>query len=407
MSQHEFFVSSFREKSLLSKRGVTAATLTLSAICLLPPCAAAQAGTYTNPLLGSVGASDTDSFKMADPNVLAPAHGEQYYYVYATGSRNDGTSNGIRMTRTKDFSPGSFSDVSNALLLPSWVDETNPGYSAPTVVWDPNPPGGGTRYVMYYNARKANTNDNSVCIGVATAATPDGPFTDVGQPLTGCYPIYPVFVDAAPFQRADGTWWMSYGSYDVGKQSVPVFQLQISDITKLVSKTPGTPDGYVFPTHQNCCHNGEREGTFTFRPGNGYEYMLSSGDKWNGGQDSYAVAVGRRSETASALSNFSDFTGQRTHVDPGTILGSPTDEGSSFTWNNPGSSGAFQDGTGNWWLVYGTEILGDKNNTRYLFIDPITFGPGGWPQVASQATNPEQNTPTFTSQVGPVKYPSE
>ena len=87
---------------------------------------------------------------------------------------------------------------------------------APSVLARPDNPD-GKQYVMYYTAK---SQDNSVyggrqCVGIATAATPDGPFVDTSNAPVLCRTTAGGTIDASPFVASDGSVYLTY-SDDVG-----------------------------------------------------------------------------------------------------------------------------------------------------------------------------------------------
>ncbi len=87
---------------------------------------------------------------------------------------------------------------------------------APSVLARPANPA-GKQYVMYYTAK---SKDDSIyggkqCVGIATAATPDGPFVDTSTAPVLCRTSAGGTIDASPFVASDGSVYLTY-SDDVG-----------------------------------------------------------------------------------------------------------------------------------------------------------------------------------------------
>jgi len=167
------------------------------------PAAAAAGPTFTNPVFG----------RFADPMVLDLGAGHSSYYAYATGGR-------LPMAHSTDLVH--WSDAGFAMTgRPGWAQQTgdyNPW--APSVLEKSQAcpaAASGPCFVMFYVSKHASMNPPSNCIGVATSATPAGPFSDrgplqdaagsvdqSGRPI-GCgddggYSN----IDPAPFVDADG-----------------------------------------------------------------------------------------------------------------------------------------------------------------------------------------------------------
>jgi arabinan endo-1,5-alpha-L-arabinosidase len=123
------------------------------------------AATYVNPVLNA---------DFPDPTVIKAPDG--YYYGYATQTKREGKWVNIQLARSADLVH--WQSLGDALpAKPSWASSTQ-DFWAPDVVRD------GARYVMYYSA-KPDTSDqrHGLCLGVATAGSPLGPFVDMGHPL--------------------------------------------------------------------------------------------------------------------------------------------------------------------------------------------------------------------------------
>ena len=149
----------------------------------------APARTYTNPVI------DAD---FPDPMVLRAPDGT--YYAYATQTQRDGKWVNIQLARSNDLVH--WSQVGDALpQKPSWASQTQD-------FWAPHVIRSGARYILYYSAKPNTVLTDAkagLCLGIATAASPTGPFVDIGHPLrcgSGFVNIDPmVFDDPASGKR--------------------------------------------------------------------------------------------------------------------------------------------------------------------------------------------------------------
>jgi arabinan endo-1,5-alpha-L-arabinosidase len=167
------------------------AALGLAASAALSPGDRADADGCRNPEI------DRD---FPDPDVLAA---DGAYFVYAT---NIVGADNVQIVRSPDLRE--WEALPDALpRLPAWA--------APDMTWAPEvaarPDGAG--YVMYFTARhKARRRQ---CIGVATGATPEGPFVPVeGEPLI-CPAGEGGAIDASTFREDDGSFhvlWKNDGN---------------------------------------------------------------------------------------------------------------------------------------------------------------------------------------------------
>ena len=160
---------------------------------LPPPTPTPPPGYYYNPVF------DQD---FPDPDILTVEEdGQVVYYAYATNSQ--GPSGGqvhVQTARSTDLIQWTY--VGDALpRLPRWVVQQF-GYTwAPEVTR----PAGGQGYVMYYTSRFAIEAGGVQCIGVATAETPEGPFTTVGEEPLVCQVGEGGSIDPAYFLDDDNT----------------------------------------------------------------------------------------------------------------------------------------------------------------------------------------------------------
>lgn len=149
------------------------------------------------PTLGTEPALDLN---FPDPAVLQAPDG--WTYVYAT----QGNGSNIQVARTRD--QRRFERLRDALpVKPAWAGRTQD-------FWAPHVHRADGRYYLYYSAKPdAALSDTTrgLCLAVATAARPDGPFTDMGAPLL-CGPGF-VNIDPMAFDDpATGKRLLYWGS---------------------------------------------------------------------------------------------------------------------------------------------------------------------------------------------------
>jgi arabinan endo-1,5-alpha-L-arabinosidase len=123
-----------------------------------------------------------------DPDVLEV---DGVYYAYAT----EGNLKNVRVARSSDLLE--WEALPDALPdLPAWV--------VPGKTWAPEvteiAPG---QYVLYFTA--TNFSPTLQCIGAATATSPEGPFTVVGEGMLVCPTEEGGAIDASTFLDTDGT----------------------------------------------------------------------------------------------------------------------------------------------------------------------------------------------------------
>jgi arabinan endo-1,5-alpha-L-arabinosidase len=362
---------STRRPALVVLAAVAALVGPMAAPALAAPPAPA-AGSYVNPVSRDIG----DTY--ADPAVVRGRDG--WWYAYATTDplrSGEGVFHRIPMSRSRDlvdweylgdaFPPG-------AAGFPSWADTDATG--PPAALWAPDIRYVAGRWVMYYVVTQTTVtpNDNDNAIGVATAPTPAGPWTDSGAPLVGprrglnaADPNDWLWTfDPAYLQAADGQQYLYYGSYYGG-----VFVTELSaDGTRAVG-------GATMVAIDN-----RYEGSYVV-PRNGWYYLFASSSNCCAGPvTGYSVFVGR---SRSPLGPFVDKQGisllaSRTG---GSIVITPNGN----RWVGTGHNAVIADPSGQDWFVYhaidrAVPYLDEPFgiNRRPMLLDRLDWI-NGWPTV--------------------------
>ena len=169
---------------------------------LLAACAGPQA--HARSAGAEVAAIDAD---FPDPAVTRASDG--YYYAYATQSvRQTGTIN-IQAARSRNLV--AWQQLGNALpAKPRWASRTQE-------FWAPHVTAHDGRYFLYYSAKPDAALDDpkrGLCLAVATAMRPEGPFADMGHPLVcgeGFVNIDPMAFDDPATGRRLLYWGSGFG----------------------------------------------------------------------------------------------------------------------------------------------------------------------------------------------------
>ena len=196
--------------------------LCLAGLALTPGAAGAAPGTYTNP----VSRDFADTF--ADPAVIRAKDG--YWYAYGTTDplrEGEGTRHIIPTARSADL-------VNWTYVGDAFTESTLPGWAAPdAALWAPDIRYLDGVYYLYYVVTQTTVTDgrDDNAVGVATAPTPTGPWTDSGGPVVGPRRgdsgnpgDFKWTFDPSQFTDADGTRYLYYGSYYGG-----IFVTELSD----------------------------------------------------------------------------------------------------------------------------------------------------------------------------------
>jgi Glycosyl hydrolases family 43 len=191
----------------------------LAGLALAPPAVAQTqaATTYTNP----VSRDFADTF--ADPAVIRAKDG--YWYAYGTTDplrESEGTRHIIPTARSADL-------VNWTHVGDAFTESTKPSWATPdAALWAPDIRYLDGTYYLYYVVTQttvtAGPNDNA--IGVATAPSPTGPWTDSGDPVVGPRPgasgnpdDFKWTFDPAQFTDLDGTRYLYSAPTTAGSSS--------------------------------------------------------------------------------------------------------------------------------------------------------------------------------------------
>src|SRR4051812_45660646 len=255
---------------------VTPAVSSTSAQALTPARGSTASGTaYSNP----VSKPFADTF--ADPSVIRGKDG--FWYAYGTSDplrEGETTPHRIPIARSSDLVHWSYvGDAFTAATMPTWA--------APDAgLWAPDIRYVDGQYRLYYVVTQTTVtpgpNDNAV--GMATAPTPVGPWTDSGAPVVGPRPgasgdagDFLWTFDPSAVTDVDGSQWLFYGSYYGGIHIAPLSQ----DGRKVTG-----------PSRMVAIDN-KFEGAYVVRHG-GYWYLFASTANCCAGPTTgYSVQVGR------------------------------------------------------------------------------------------------------------------
>ena len=308
--------------------------------------------TYANPVL------DQD---FPDPALIRAPDG--FYYAYATQTERAGKMINIQVARSSDLVR--WQHLGDALpAKPGWASKTQD-------FWAPHVHRDGRRYIMYYSAKPDNADEKrGLCLAVATAASPGGPFVDIGRPLQcgeGFVNIDPMAYD----DPATGKRLLYWGS---GFQPIKVQELAPDRI----SFAPGSAArDLVWPSRVKDAFPVLVEGAWVVRRG-GWYFLFYSGDNCCGPKANYAVMVARSRSATGPFQTLEQATGKR----HGIILEK------NALWHAPGHNAVVTDAAGQDWMVYHAvdnrrprrKPTDEPNTRRVMLIDRIEWR-GGWPTI--------------------------
>jgi arabinan endo-1,5-alpha-L-arabinosidase len=353
------------------KKSAALATLSLGALTAgLTSCSSgitngfpASPAASTNPLAlykleGSVGL-------VHDPTIIRSGN---MYYVLST---DPGTGNGQVgdlpiLCSSDQINWSRCGQVFNS--IPNWIATLYPGIST---LWAPDVSYFNGVYHVYYTASNFGTNKS--VIGLATAPTMAGPWTDSGGPIlqsvssTGYNAIDPnILIDYGSGTSVQHV-WLTYGSFFNG-----IFQREINPITGLLLASnstnyhlAGSPTNSGYPV----------EGASLVQK-NGYYYLfVSEGACCNTPYttDTYQIEVGRGT---SPNGPFLDQNGTDMLNAGGTVI-----LASSGEFTAPGGESVYIDPV-NGDLITFHALSNNQNGYDYLFVNQLTWV-NNWPVIGT------------------------
>src|SRR5579884_1300363 len=319
--------------------------------------------TYINPVINA---------DFPDPDVLIAPNGT--YYAYATQTMKAHQWINLQVARSRDLVHWHF--LGDALpVKPAWAAKTQ-DFWAPDVVRE------GDRYIMYYSAKPdvaLTDTKQGMCLGVATASVPAGPFIDIGHPLQ----CGEGFVNIDPTEFDDPTTGKHLLYWGSGFEPIKVRELG----SDLVSFAPQSEQlDLVAPNPVKGAFPVLVEGNWVLRH-EGWYYLFYSGDNCCGPKAHYAVMVARSRNATGPFETLEQAMGRQHSI----ILKK------NRRWIAPGHNSTITDRSGHDWIVYHAvdvhrprEKPTDEVNTRrVMLIDRIRWH-NGWPVIAGPSATPRQ-----------------
>ncbi|AWB28607.1 family 43 glycosylhydrolase [Halococcoides cellulosivorans] len=329
----------------------------VAASCGSAAAQSAEETTYENPLHGP---------DFADPTIHRAEDGT--WWAYASNM--------------------SYSDPANETLVPilsspdlvNWTEEgeafaSEPGWTEGSI-WAPDVHYHDGQWVLFYSKWPADRDANAdqTGIGVATADTPGGPFTDHGALFTNPDHPYPGNTIDPYFVAHEGTPYLFWGNF------AGIYHVELTaDLRDYRSGTFGQIVG------------GAYEGSTIFERDGTWYYFGSTGDCCDGFDSTYEIEVGRSED--GLFGPYYDREGtpmmERDEWNAG-----PTHLGDNDRFVAPGHGDVTVDDAGNHWFVYhaydteGPEIAGQYGwpPARQLFLDRVYWTDDGWPVVGGDGT---------------------
>ncbi len=326
-----------------------------------------------NPDRNPVSYPAADTF--ADPSVVRGDDGA--WYAYATSDplkAGQTTPRLIPILRSTDLFHWTYAGDAFA---------SRPAWAAPAAgLWAPDVRKLDGRYVMYFSVTDttANPGDDSA-IGVATAPTPLGPWTDSGGPIVAPRPApgggFLWTFDPAELTDAQGRRWLYYGSYFGGIFTVP---LRADGLA-----TNGTPTQVTIDNRY--------EGAYVVRRDGWYYLFGSAANCCAGPTTGYSVFAGR---SRSPQGPFVDRDG--VSLLTSRVGGTPVIQPDGDRWVGTGHNAVVTDDQGRDWLVYhaidrSQPYLNEPYgiNRRPMLVNRLNWV-DGWPTAMPDQTPQPKRT---------------
>lgn len=300
-----------------------------------------------------------------DPAALKAPDG--FYYVYATQGEVEGKMQNIQVARSRDLAK--WDRVGDALpAKPAWAKETQD-------FWAPHVSLHEGVYYLYYSAKPDIAlidKKSGLCLAVATAVKPEGPFTDVGKPLQcgdGFINIDPMAYDDPATGKRRLYWGSGFGPVKV--QELASDRVSFAPDSKPVDLVD------VIKNEDPLNYQRLVEGAWVTRH-NGYYYLFYSGDNCCGPKAHYAVMVARSRSATGPFETLAQATGAANSV----ILEADA------RWIAPGHNAVIEDDNGQHWILYHAVYArrsrdkesDDINSRRVMLVDKLEWV-DGWPRI--------------------------
>lgn len=346
-----------RARRLVAAVGTLGLLMTIVAV----PATGAAPRTYSNPV------SKTFAESFADPAVIKAKDGRWYAYATSDALRAGDDYHLLPTARSDDLVHWSYAgDAFTESTAPDWMDVPE--------MWAPDIAFFGGKYHLYYVVTETTVTPDAfdTAIGVATAPTPAGPWTDSGRPLVGPRPDpespgdYFWTLDPDFFTAPDGTRYLLYGSYYGG--------IFVTELSRNGMRVVGEPTQIAI--------NDRYEGAYMVRHGGFYYLFASNANCCAGPTTGYSVFVGR---STSPRGPFVDRAGDT--MTESRVGGTRVTQPNGNKWVGTGHNSMVTDLAGQDWLVYHAVDRRDPFleepfgvNQRPMLMDRLDWI-GGWPTV--------------------------
>ncbi|TDN39341.1 arabinan endo-1,5-alpha-L-arabinosidase [Hymenobacter sp. UV11] len=325
-------------------------------------------------------------YNVHDPAVIKADDG--YYYMYSTdvgyGISDAVLTPGLQMRRSKDLVQWEFVGWALKGLPPLGVAYiTQRGGTPNKLLWAPYVLKVGSEYRLYYSL--ASDVFKLSTIGLATASSPTGPWTEKGLVVTTDNSSADITngIDPTVIIDQQGQHRMYYGSAFDGIHMVKL------DAATGLNATPGDRGPRIAQRGFTGTQiNGNIEGPEIIYNAEQKKYYLFISYDWL--QTKYNVRVGRADSPAGP---FLDFKGRDINLaeDHGPMILAPYQFSGHSGWQGTGHCGVFSDGNGQYFMAHQGRP-GIDSYYMDLHVRKIFWTPSGWPVVSPERYAGEDNS---------------
>ncbi|HEX9935177.1 MAG TPA: arabinan endo-1,5-alpha-L-arabinosidase [bacterium] len=306
-------------------------------------------------------------YNLHDPTIVK--HGDDFYIFSTDVAYGPNGRCGIMYRRSNDlvhwtFLGWVFDGVPPKPL--AFMEANQPGYRQESI-WAPYILKVEDKYRLYYSV-PGNDGLKLACIALATATTPDGPWTDEGIVIS-CLPSddFNAIDPSVVIDQMNGRHWMTYGSYFAG-----VFIVELDPATGKVLN-PGDKGKRL--AYRNRYMDAIEGSEILYNPELGKYYLFVSYD-WL--EDNYNVRVGRANR---ANGPYYDITGADMSAagDNFPMITARYKFNGHAGWQGFGHCGLLREG--NDYFYVSQARLGSNKYLMDLHIHRIIWTPSGWPAI--------------------------
>lgn len=301
---------------------------------------------YSNPIIQT---------SLPDPTVVKASDG--YFYLYATENIRN-----LPIYRSRDL-------VSWKYVGTAFTDESRPQWNPKGGIWAPDINYVNGKYLLYYS--KSEWGGEWTCgVGVASATSPEGPFTDHGalfisENIGVRNSIDPFYIEE------DGKKYVFWGSFH------GIYGIELTSDGLAIK--PGSKPVQVAAD--------QMEATYIHKRGKYYYLFGSAGSCCEGANSTYRVIYGR-SENLFGPYVTKDGKNMLDGAFDVLIHGNGTVAG-------PGHNAEFiTDDAGQDWIIYHGFSMKDPDAGRLVYMDKVEWL-NDWPQVAGNMPSVESKKPVW------------